>query len=356
MDKKKVGIIIVNYKDYAEKYLAECRDSLRAQSYPRELTQIYIVDNASTDKTRRFLTEHYPEAAVIPRPDGNYAAANNSGIKKALEDGCELAAIANMDVKFAPDWLKELVSAADSDPVIGIAQSRILLYPKKIGATPIINTLGNICHFLGFGFTSGYGEPDRLIEGLPEISGYASGCSFIIKKEALEKINGYNEEFYMYHDDMEISLKARLAGYKIVLAPKSVVYHKYEFSRSVKMLYFMERNRYLVMLIFYRLPTILLILPALIFMDFGMVIYSIPGGWLKTKISVYGYFMKSKHWRAIFRERKKIKALKKLPDKKLLKNFQGQILFQEINNPVLKYIANPLFNAYWKLVKKILIW
>ncbi len=353
---KQTGIIIVNYKDYAEKYLAECRDSLRAQNYLKELTRIYIIDNASTNETRRFLAENYPEAVVIPRPDGNYAAANNSGIKKALEDGCELAIIANMDVKFDGNWLSELVSAVESNPAVGIAQSRILLYPEKTGATPVINTLGNICHFLGFGFTSGYGEPDRPIEGLPEIKGYASGCSFIIKREVLEKITGYNEEFYMYHDDMEISLRARLTGYKIILAPRSVVYHKYEFSRSVKMLYFMERNRYLVLLIFYRLPTLLILLPAIIAMDLGLLAYSIPGGWFKTKLSVYGYFIELKNWRAIFRERKKIKALRKLPDKKLLKYFQGRVLFQEIDNPVLKYIANPIFNLYWNVAKKIIFW
>ena len=353
---KKAGIIIVNYKDYAQKFLAECRDSLRPQSYPKDLIKVYIVDNASTEDTVKFISDNYSEACVIPRDNGNYAAANNAGIKKAVEDGCELLVIANMDVKFDNDWLSELVKAVEHKPLIGIAQSKILLYPKKASEAARINSLGNISHFLGFGFTSNYNEPDREIIGYPEIKGYASGCSLIIKKEVIEKIGGYIEEFYMYHDDMEMSLKARLAGYKIVLAPKSVVFHKYEFKRSVRMLYYMERNRYLVVLMFYRPLTILLILPAMLAMDLGMLLYSIPGGWLKTKISVYKYFIKPKHWRAIFRERKKIKTLRKLGDRKLLKDFQGRVLFQEIENPILKHIANPAFNLYWKLVKKIIIW
>lgn len=353
---KKVGIIIVNYKDYAEKFLAECRDSLRLQSYPIGLTKIYIPDNASTDKTFKYLSEKFPEACVIRRSDGNYTAANNEGIKKAIEDGCELLAIANMDVKFDREWLSELVRALEAEPQAGIVQSKILLYPKEAETEIEINSLGNISHFLGFGFTSGYNTPDYEMTGLPEIKGYASGCSLIIKKEVIEKIGGYNEEFYMYHDDLELSIKAKLAGYKIVLAPKSVVYHKYEFSRSIRMLYYLERNRYLFMFNFYRLPTIFLILPAMVAMDLGMLVYSIPGGWLKTKLAVYGYFLKPKTWKNIFVERKKIKALRMVFDCQILKDFEGRVLFQEIDNPVLKHIANPLFNLYWRLAQRIIFW
>ena len=68
------------------------------------------------------------------------------------------------------------------------------------------------------------------------------GSSFAVKKAVLDKIGGYNEEYYMYHDDLEMGWKAKLAGYKIVLAPKSVCYHKYGFSRSIKMVYYMKRT------------------------------------------------------------------------------------------------------------------
>ncbi|MFA6170867.1 MAG: glycosyltransferase family 2 protein [Patescibacteria group bacterium] len=353
---KKVGIIIVNYKNYAKRFLAECRDSLREQTYPGELIRVYIVDNASSGESRRFIASHFPEVIIIPREDGNYAAANNAGMKRAAEDGCELFVIANMDVKFDKEWLGELVSAVLLEPMAAIAQSKILLYSKKAGDLPKINTLGNISHFLGFGFTSAYYEADRPIEGNPEIKGYASGCSFIIKKMALDKIGGYNEEFFMYHDDMEIGLRAKLAGFKIILVPKSVVYHKYEFSRSVRQLYFMERNRYLVIFMFYKLPTIFLVLPALIAMDLGMLFYSIINGWSGTKISVYKYFFRPASWKKIFSARAKVRAIRKVPDAELLKNFQGRVLFQEIENPILKYIANPIFNLYWKIAKRLIAW
>lgn len=349
---KKTGIIIVNYKNYAEKFLRGCRDSLRAQNYPRELYQVYVVDNASSENSRKYLKGNYPEAVIIPRKDGNYSAANNAGIKKAMEDGCEYFVIANMDAEFDKNWLLELVKAISFDKKIGIAQSKILLYPKteEEWKKPKINSLGNVIHFLGFGFTKGYNKSDYEIKGLPEIKGYASGCSFIIKKKVINEIGGYNEEYYMYHDDMEICLKTRLAGHKIVLAPKSIMRHKYDFARSILMLYYMERNRYVTAFTFYSLPILLLIFPAAVFMDFGILLYSIANKWFLIKLKVYVYFLKPSSWLKIFKQRRKIKKFRKIKDSDIVINFSGKVLFQEIENPVLKYIANPIFDLYWKII------
>jgi GT2 family glycosyltransferase len=355
---KKIAIIIINYKDYAEKFLADCRDSLRAQSYPMEDVNIYIVDNSSSDISRDYIKKQFPEAIIIPRLDGNYSAANNAGIRKGLDDGCEYFVIVNMDVKLDKEWLSELVKGIESGKELGAVQSKMLLYPKidEEWKNPKINSLGNLMHFMGFGFTSSYNEPDRKIEGYPRIRGYASGCSLIVKREVIEKIEGYNEEYYMYHDDVELSWKMKLAGYELALAPKSVMYHKYEFSRSVKMLYYMERNRYIAVFTFYKFPTILLILPALLAMDLGMLLYSIMNGWFITKIRVYGYFLKPSSWKKIKEERRKIMKYRKVDDRMIVKNLYGKVLFQEISNPILGYVANPIFNLYWQFVKRLIFW
>jgi len=352
---KKIGIVLVNYKDYAQRFLAACRDSLRAQDYPKEAVRVYIVDNASSPESAEYLKNNFPEAAILPRPDGNYAAANNLGFRSAIKDGCEYLVTVNMDTEMPLNWLSELAKALDNNPRAGIAQSKVLLYPKTEAerAEPRINSLGNIIHFLGFGFASSYGEPDRLIEGYPEIKGYASGCSFIIRAAIFQMVGAYNEELYMYHDDMEISLKVKLAGYKIILAPASVIFHKYEFSRSVSMIYYMERNRYLVMLSFY--PTYLLFLialPALV-MDLGMFLYSVLSGWFRTELKVYAYFIRPGIYLKIEAEKKKIRSLNAIRFSTLARDFSGRIEFQEIANPVLQYIVNPLFDLYWRIIRKI---
>lgn len=355
---KKVGIILVNYKDYAEKFLSECRDSLRKQTYKNFV--VYIVDNASSPETVAYLHKEFPEAVIIPRKDGNYAAANNAGIERASSDGSEYLVIVNMDVKLDPLWLEELVIAFESQENVAFAQSLLLLYPttKEEWENPKINSLGNLNNFLGFGFTKGYQVPvkDVSLFDTLEIKGYASGCSFITSREVIEKIGGYDEEYYMYHDDLEMSWRAKLAGYKIILVPKSIVYHKYEFARSVRMLYYMERNRFLAILSYYRWPTLILFMPALIFMELGMWMYSILNGWFFTKVKVEWYFNQPKTWKHIFEVRKKIREIRKISDKEILKNFWGKVEFQEIANPLLKYIANPILNTYFKLIRYLIVW
>jgi len=354
-DYKKVGLVLVNYRDYASRFLVDCRDSLRHQDYPTSSTKIYIVDNASTLQSEKYLHDIFPEAKILIRPDGNYAAANNLGFLQAINDGCQYIVTVNMDTVAQSSWLSALVSALDNNPEAAIAQSKILLFPLP-GDNPSplkINSWGNIFHFLGFGFTGGYGQPDKVIEGYPVILGYASGCSFIMRASVWQKIGGYNEDFYMYHDDIEISLKARLAGYSIVLAPDSVIYHKYEFNRSIRMLYYIERNRLLTIAIFYPIPAIIFLLPALLFMQLGLLAYAAAGGWLKTTLRVYGYFLCPSSYVKIYKQRRQLKSFRCLSFKSLAAGFSGRIEFQEINNPLLRFIVNPILNIYWRLVKRI---
>jgi hypothetical protein len=353
---KKVGIILINYKDYAERFLKACRDSLRRQDYPAGFMNIYIIDNASTPETLEYLKTNYPEAHILARPDGNYSAANNFGFNQAIKDGCEYLVTVNMDTEMAPRWLSELVKALDNNQEAAIAQSKILLFPRtdEEREKPRLNSLGNIIHFLGFGFTSGYGEPDREIGGYPEIKGYTSGCSFIIRAAVFQKVGGYNEEFYMYHDDIELSLKIRLAGHKIILASQSVIFHKYEFSRSVRMLYYMERNRYLTLLIYYPARIFWLAALPLICMGLVMFFYSLTNGWFKEYLKIWGYFSRRSTYVKIRAARQEVEKISTVKFSEIARDFTGKIEFQEIANPLLKYIGNPLMTLYWNLVKRII--
>lgn len=353
---KKVGLILINYKDYARRFLESCRAGLLSQDYPRAAWQVFIVDNASTPQSADFLKETFPEAEILLRPDGNYCAANNLGFRRAIEVGCDYVVTVNMDTEAEPTWLSELVKALENNPAAAIAQSRIYLYPKKDEEqqSPRLNTLGNIIHYLGYGFTSCYGQSDRLVEGYPEIEGYASGCSFIMRPESWLAVGGYNEEFYMYHDDIEISLKVRLLGQKIILAPASKIFHKYEFDRSIRMLYYLERNRWLTILSFYPWTLIILLVPALLFMEVGSLLYSVLHGRLDTSIKVILYFLRPVNYRLAFRARRQIKSFQAIPFRQLAKGFKGRILFQEIASPILIYFVNPILAGYWKIVKKII--
>ena len=106
----------------------------------------------------------------------------------------------------------------------------------------------------------------------------------------------------------------------------------------------------------YKWPTLILFLPALIFMEFGMWTYAAINGWLSTKFKVKRYFCQASTWKHIFRVRRGIKKTRKVRDKDLIKDFSGKIEFQEIANPLLKYVANPILNCYFKVVSKLIFW
>ena len=107
-------------------------ETIRIQSnYPKDDFKVYIVDNISSNESRDYLEKTFPEAIIIPRPNGNYSAANNDGILRAIKDGFEYFVVANMDTKFDENWLKELVMAVQENDQAGMVQSKVLLYPKE---------------------------------------------------------------------------------------------------------------------------------------------------------------------------------------------------------------------------------
>lgn len=354
---KKVGIVLINYSDYARKFLVSCRDSLRAQNYQQDLVNIYLIDNASSSESLSYLKEIYPEATILSREDGNYCAASNLGFQKAIEDGCEYLVALNMDTEVSVSWLAKLVEALDNNPEAGIAQSLIYLAPKneEEKKEPKINTAGNIINFLFFGFTSFYGktlaESKININTYPEII-YPSGCSFIIRKEVFEFAGPYNEDYFMYHDDLSLGLKTRLAGWKIILAPQSTLFHKYQFGRNKKNFYYLERNRYLAYRAFYSRRARFLLSPIFFIMDLGLLGFSFVGGWGDVKLKLYGELTSHKFSQIVARERQEFKRVAKVSTKNIANSFSGIVKFAEIDNFVLKYLVNPVTNFYWRIIKK----
>ncbi|MFA5358325.1 MAG: glycosyltransferase family 2 protein [Patescibacteria group bacterium] len=350
-----VAIILINYKDYARRYLAECIASVRAQKYSGSF-KVIIVDNESSQETVDYIKNVAPEAEIVVNKNNDgFAKGNNDGVKKAIELGFQYFVLLNMDTEVENDWLQKLVDAAAKLDNWGAVQSRAMLYSDKNK----INTLGNSLHYLGFGFSSGSGvdyiAPTTNYH-LPIVITYFSGVSVLLRRDVLEKVGMFDEEFWMYHDDLELSWKIRLAGYNLYLAPDSVVYHKYEFAKSIKQYYWMERNRFIFFLTVFHPLTIILLLPMFMVMEIGLIFFSIKGGFLGEKIKVYQWIIEADNWRYIKLRRAKIRKIRKLKDRDLIKHLVSKIEFQEIDNPLLRDIANPIMTAYWWIAKKIIIW
>ncbi len=347
---KKVAVILVNYKEYANKYLKDCLNGIRSQDFSNDL-KLYIVDNETSDKTFEYLKQEAPEAEIVRniKNDG-FAKGNNDAMKLAINSGYEYVVLLNMDAVAEKSAISELVKAADSNDSIASVQSRLMLYDEK----DKINSVGNETHFLGFGYCRGYNDlyEESKVKNLSNIF-YPSGAAVLFKASALKKSGLFDEDYFMYNEDQDIAWRIWLSGGLCVLAKDSIVYHKYEFSRSIKKYYFMDKNRIITCLKNYKIVTLLVFFPAFIIMELGLFYFAIKNKWLKEKIRVWSLFFSFNFWAYITRKRAEVKKIRVVRDSYILRMAKGSIFYQEISSPLLSF-ANFFLNIYFLLARFIL--
>jgi len=347
----KVALILINYKDYAQKYLAECLASLRQQDYAGH-SRLFIVDNESSSESFNYLKKMAPEAEIVVNKNNDgFAKGNNDALKLALALDYDYAILFNMDTIVAKNCISELVKVAAIDSKVGAVQARLMLYPEK----ELINSLGNTTHFLGFGYCLGYREPMTDAKMAVKDIMYPSGAAVLFNLSILREVGLFDEVFWMYNEDQDLGWRLWLSGYSCLVAPAAVVYHKYEFSKSITKYYWMDRNRILAMWKNYSLVTLVLIFPAFVIMELGLLLFALKGGWLKEKLKVWGYFLHLDTWVYIIKARAEVQIKRQLKDYELLKMFSGRIWYQEIGDWKLR-LVNPFFVAYFWLVKIIIKW
>ena len=362
----KTSIIVVSWNH--KRFLSDCFRAVEESGLDRERTRLMIVDNNSSDGTADFIRRElltkdgkttkdgFPVVFFDNKENLGFSGGNNLAMRKAVEDGDDYVYLLNPDTEATPGFIEEAIAVAESEGSIGVVQSQLRLHPKN----ELINTFGNEIHYLGFGYAGG--ESIKIDSGLAQKKlkvrdiAYASGAGMLIKTSLLEKIGYLDEEFFAYHEDLEFSWRARLAGFRVMLAPKSIIYHKYEFSRSIKKYYWMERNRLLVTLRCYKIATLILIFPAWLAMELGLWVFAFKSGWWKEKFRAYGYFLLPGTWIKIVRNRKMIRELRVISDREATSLFTGKILFQQMRPFLLTRIANPVFSLYWKIVHLLMIW
>lgn len=347
----KIAIIIVTYN--GSRYINKCLASVFKSRYPLStlpLTKgetqrgfsVIIVDNNSSDDTVDIIEKSFPQVELI-KLDKNlgFVGGNNIGIKRALESGADYVVLLNQDTEVEYDWLTQLVKASQGDDV-GIVQAMLLLGNERA----LTNNVGNALHYLGFGFVKHYRERvDTWYHRAPFEIGYASGAAMLIKREVIEKLSPparggvgvvgvLDVKFFMYHEDLDLCWRARLAGYKILIAPQATVYHHYEFNRNKKMFYWTERNRWAVLLQNYSLATLLKLIPILLFIELAMLGYSLISGWFIYKLRSYGWIIMNLP--RILQTRFKTQSLRKIGDGEVMKHMDSDLTFPKFINPLLK--------------------
>src|SRR3989339_209854 len=183
-----------------------------------------------------------------------------------------------------------------------------------------------------------------------------SQLSFI-ESEVLKKFGKWHEEFYLYHEDTEYSLRLKINGFRVVLASQAEFFHEYTFSKNLEKFYWLERNRHALKYLFYKWPTLILTWPLEIVYNLGLMIVAGGGGWLSELLRVYRYWLSSKNWQ-IWRElRRNNLRTRKMSDRQLLAQVVATIGSAElVISAPLKFFVNAIFKLYYYFLRLIVWW
>ncbi|MFA5880331.1 MAG: glycosyltransferase family 2 protein [Candidatus Margulisiibacteriota bacterium] len=241
----KISIIILNWNNWRD--TINCLNSLASND--KKLFNVVLIDNGSCDDSlsqlRQWQVSHDISLKILTLNENKgFAEGNNIGIREALKDNCEFILLLNNDTIVEPDCLSILSDSISSD--IGIVSPKIMFYPDK---NKIWFVGGRFYPIFKKPYHSFYNQYDSgQVKEISEVD-WVSGCCLLAKREVLEKIGLLDPDYFNNYEDVDFCVRARKAGYRIVVNPRAQIYHKFAASMGGKhspfYTYFRTRNNLL---------------------------------------------------------------------------------------------------------------
>lgn len=248
------GVIVVTHNSAA--WIRRCLASLRRQDLKASY-EVIVVDSGSTDETVELVRRGHDWVKLVRTENRGFGAACNLGARRARG---RVLAFVNPDTESDPAWLRELIAPLADGGRIATSQVRLLGDPERL------NTEGQTLHFTGLGFVRGYMSKAATEAGPRPVPGF-SGAAFALLRADFERLEGFDENIFLYADDTELSWRARRAGFEILGAPASVVYHQYKLRLTAEKLQHLETGRWILLRKHYRWWHLVLYLPSLVLVE-----------------------------------------------------------------------------------------
>ncbi|MDH3425734.1 MAG: glycosyltransferase family 2 protein [Acidimicrobiia bacterium] len=283
MSRVTASVVIVTYN--SERHIGACLAALMDD--PAGPEQIIVVDNASSDNTTAIVAG-YPVELIAAEENLGLAAGCHRGVEAASFD---TLAFVTPDVVVRPGWLPLLVDALGDDSV-GSATATLELAAQP-GTT---NTTGGELSYFGLAWASEIGSSLDAGSDLVTVP-FTPGAAMAMKRSVWERSGGFRPELGMYHEDVDLGWRLSTLGLSSVRVPRSVVVHDYDFSRNSEKMFLLERNRLVLLWSNYRRGTLVLLVPALVLVEIGVLVVAVRDGWAGAKL---------RSWPAAWRQRRSI--------------------------------------------------
>jgi len=230
-----ISAIVLNWN--GKDVIGACLRSLKNQTYSN--LEIILVDNASTDGSIEDVAPRFPNLHLIRNHTNlGYGGGNNEGIRAA---GGKYLFILNSDTEIEKDCIERLWRALEEDPRVGVTTPKILFYDQR----ERVDAAGLVVYPDGLAIGRGRSEPQERYSQREEVF-FGSGCASLYRKEMLDEIGLFDEDFFAYAEDTDLGWRAQRAGWKTFYVPQAVVYHHHsrQFgSYSTQKAFLVERNR-----------------------------------------------------------------------------------------------------------------
>ncbi len=229
-----VTVVVVNWN--GRKFISKSLEGLRNQVFGN--FSVIVVDNGSEDGSVDFIKQNFPEVEVVElKENRGFCAANNIALERVRT---KYAALLNNDASPDSRWLWELVNALEKNPEAGSAASKILC----MDSPGIVDRAGDAYTAAGAGALRGRGQPSESFRETEFVFG-ACAAAALYRMDMLRNVGLFDETFFLICEDVDLSFRAQLMGYKCVFEPKAIVYHMV--SKSIERdsstsVYFGHRN------------------------------------------------------------------------------------------------------------------
>ena len=199
------------------RYLEMVLSTLREQSF--QDFDVTVVDNGSIDGSVEYLEREWPEVrALAMGENAGFAAAVNRGIESTSG---EYVAVLNNDVELNRDWLRVLVDELDREPDVGFATGKVMRYDRR----NVLEQVGLELYTCGRFEPRGIDEVDVGQYDKPRELAMATAAAVLYRREAVEQVSGFDDDYFIYCEDADLCLRMRLAGFRGVYLPGPEAYH-----------------------------------------------------------------------------------------------------------------------------------